>query len=173
MSQGGTFSTGGSGGAGIVEFLSGNTGGMVGPDAMSNINIVGSGLVAISGNAGTNTLTVSFTGAGQAWAVITGSGTLVVDTGYVCVSPGGALVLTLPVTSSVGNVIEITLDGATSFQIAQNAGQSIRVGNQVTTVGVGGSLTTLKQGDSIRLVCSVANNRWNAMPGTMGSFTII
>ena len=171
MSQSGSYGTSG-GGGGDVLYLAGNVGGNVSPDINGLINIIGSGLVSVSGNPATNTLTISFSGTGQAWSTIGASQTLVVNNGYFCTS-GGALVLTLPAISSVGNIIEITLDGSASFEIAQNAGQSICVGNQVTTTGVGGSLTTLNQGDAIRLVCSVANNRWNAMPGTMGSFTIV
>lgn len=97
------------------------------------------------------------------WEVISASQSLVNNTGYICVSPGGALVLTLPLTSPVGSEIEVTLDGATSFRIAQNAGQSIRLADATTTVGAGGSITTTQQGDSIRMVCSVANTKWNIL----------
>lgn len=173
MSQTGTYgSGGGGGGGGGIDFLSGNTGGMVGPDGFSNVNIVGSGMVAVSGNAGTNTLTISFAGTGETWSAITASQGLVVNNGYFCISPGGALVLTLPVAASIGDIIDISLDGATSFQVAQNAGQSIRLGSSVTTVGVTGSLTTLQQGNSLRLVCSVSNNKWNVL-SSVGSFTIV
>lgn len=46
-------------GAPNVEFLAGNTGGAVGPDAAFTINVLGSGNLTVTGNPGTNTLTIS------------------------------------------------------------------------------------------------------------------
>jgi hypothetical protein len=80
--------------------------------------------------------------------------------GYFVVSPGGAVVLTLPAVSAQGDVLQIALDGATSWSIAQGAGQSILLGNVATTAGVGGSLTSTQQGDTLRLVCRTPNLRW-------------
>lgn len=52
----------GSGGA-VVETLTGNTGGPVGPDGAFNINVVGdTTTINVAGNAGTNTLTISAAG---------------------------------------------------------------------------------------------------------------
>ncbi len=45
----------------IVE-LTGNSGGPVMPDGGGNINIVGSGDITVTGNPGTNTLTISDSG---------------------------------------------------------------------------------------------------------------
>lgn len=42
-----------------VDFLTGNVGGAVGPDGSNNINVIGTGDVTVTGNAGTNTLTIS------------------------------------------------------------------------------------------------------------------
>ena len=106
------------------------------------------------------------------WKTITTSQALTVDTGYICISPGGALSLSLPAVSAVGNIIEITLDGSTSFSITQGAGQQIRVGNLATMAGVGGSLTSTQQGDSIRMVCSVTNLKWNVL-SSMGNPIIV
>jgi hypothetical protein len=82
------------------------------------------------------------------------------------------LSLSLPATSAVGNVIEVSLDGATSFTITQGAGQQIRLGNVATTAGVGGSLASTQQGDSVRLVCRTANLLWNVL-SSMGNPTIV
>lgn len=43
----------------VVETLTGNTGGPVGPNASNNINLLGAILYTLSGNPGTNTLTVN------------------------------------------------------------------------------------------------------------------
>lgn len=62
MSQAGPISSSSSSGMSNVDTLTGNTGGAVGPDGLDNINIVGTGAVIVTGNAGTNTLTISVTG---------------------------------------------------------------------------------------------------------------
>lgn len=117
-------------------------------------------------------ITLDVLSEGITWSVISANQTLVVNHGYICVSPGGALSLALPAVSSIGNIIEITLDGATSFTITQGAGQQIRVGNVSTTSGVGGTLGSTQQGDSIRMVCQTANLKWNVL-STMGNPTIV
>ena len=61
---------------------------------------------------------------GITWQDISASQTMGVDNGYICISPGGALSLALPPTSSVGTLISIILDGSTSFTITQSAGQT-------------------------------------------------
>jgi len=106
------------------------------------------------------------------WATISANQTLAINHGYFLISPGGALSLALPTTSSIGDEIELTLDGATSFTITQAAGQSIRIGNQATTVGVGGSLASTAQGDTIRLRCQTANLKWNVM-SSIGNITVV
>lgn len=105
------------------------------------------------------------------WNIISANQTLATNNGYICVSPGGALSLALPATSNLGDLIEVTLDGATSWTITQAAGQQIRVGNQQTTAGVGGSLASTRQGDTIRMVCQTANLKWNVL-SVVGSLTV-
>lgn len=43
----------------VLQKLTGNTGGPVAPDGSSNINIVGSGSISVTGNPGTHTLTIA------------------------------------------------------------------------------------------------------------------
>lgn len=62
MSASGSYGTGGTPPVGpVVETLTGNTGGAVGPTG-NNINIVGTGGVSVAGNPGTSTLTISISG---------------------------------------------------------------------------------------------------------------
>lgn len=142
-----------------VLTVTGNSGGAV-PPLAGNLTIVGSGSISVTGSPGTNTLTISDTDV--AWAVIGASQTLAINKGYVCTT-GAALSLLLPPTSAVGSIIEITLDGSASFVITQGAGQQVRVGNLSTTAGVGGTITSTQQGDTIKMVCSVANLKWNVI----------
>lgn len=159
MSQGGELSV--SSAPGVVDLLEGNMGGPVGPDASNVIFLLGTGDISVSGNPATNTLTISATGL-PTWNKISSSQTLVTNMGYICTG-GGALSLAMPATSLVGDIIEVTLDGSTSFTITQSAGQQIRLGNAQTTAGVSGSIASTAQGDSFRMVCSVADLRWNIL----------
>ena len=136
--------------------------------AANNLNVFGSGGVSTSGSGSTITITVS----SLAWSTISASQALVSNQGYFCISPGGALSLSLPATSALGDMIEVTLDGANSFSIIQGAGQSIRLANTSTTSGAGGSLTTNAQGDTLRMVCQTPNLKWNVI-SSIGNFTIV
>ena len=118
--------------------------------------------IAITNGAGA--ITITSAAAGPSWSFIAASQPMLTDNGYVC-NGGGALVLTLPAVAAQGDELEVYLDGAASWQIAQLAGQSILYGNTNTTGGIGGSITSTSQGDSIRLLCVVANLRWVALSG--------
>ena len=105
---------------------------------------------------GAGAITIASVAAGPSWNFIAASQPMLTDNGYVC-NGGGALVLTLPAVAAQGDELEVYLDGAASWQIAQLAGQSILYANTNTTGGIGGSITSTSQGDSIRLLCVTAN----------------
>lgn len=106
------------------------------------------------------------------WNVVSTNQVGASNNGYVFVSPGGALTISLPAVSAVGDEFIVTLDGATSFQVTQAAGQQVRLGNLATTAGVGGSLTSTQQGDTLTMVCSVANLKWNVL-SSMGNPIVV
>ena len=143
--------------------------GSLGGDPVLNTITAGTGVTVTNGP---GTITIAATTGTLTWQTITASQGLLVEHGYICISAGGALALSLPAVSAVGDIIEVTLDGATSWSITQGAGQSIRIGNTATTAGVGGSLTSTQQGDSIRMVCSVANLKWNVL-SSMGNPIVV
>lgn len=119
---------------------------------------------------GANTITISSIGEGLTWSVITASQTAVVENGYFC-NKAGTLALTLPATSVVGDVIEVTNENtATGVQIAQAAGQQILIGNTNTTLGATGTLTSSAVGDTLKIVCKVANTIWRAT-SVVGNWT--
>lgn len=107
---------------------------------------------------------------GIIWQLIGANRTLSSNNGYVCTT-GATLSLLLPPTSILGDIIEVTLDGSTNFIITQGAGQSIRFGSSTTTVGTGGSLASIVQGNALRMVCSIASTKWNIL-STQNSFTV-
>jgi hypothetical protein len=163
MSQSGSYSSGG-GGAGDILTLTGNTGGAVGPSVGGNINIVGIGSVVVDGDPGTNTLTIESTGGGIDWFVVTINTAMGPNDGYIS-NAVGQIQLLLPAVAPVGSIVRAAAYTAGGWQITQGAGQSIRFGNMITTVGAGGSLTSTAIGDAVELVCAVANTGWIALSG--------
>ena len=75
--------------------------------------------------------------------------------GYYCTN-AGLTTLTLPASPTPGTEIKIqgTATNVGFWRIAQNAGQKIYFGNQATTTGVGGSITSTNARDSISLLCT-------------------
>ena len=108
---------------------------------------------------------------GTYWQAIGASQTLVANSGFLCTS-GAGLSLALPSTATVGDIIEIGLNGSTSFTITQGASQTIRIGNVSTTVGIGGSLASTAQGDSLKLICTTANTGWMVL-SSVGNLTVV
>lgn len=121
---------------------------------------------------GAGSITIASTSSHDNWSFISASQALVANNAYGCISPGGALSLSLPATSAQGTMITVLLDGATSFTITQAAGQQIRFGNQTTTLGAGGSLASTAQGDCVTLVCRTANTLW-AVVSAVGNLTVV
>jgi hypothetical protein len=120
---------------------------------------------------GPGSITISASSSALSWHVIAANQVGITNSGYICISPGGTLTVSLPTASSLGDIFEVVLDGATSWQITQGIGQQIRISSSQTTSGTGGSITTTANGDAIRLVCETANLRWVATSFT-GNLTI-
>lgn len=103
--------------------------------------------------------------------VITANASLSSNTRYVC-NGVSTLTLTLPTTSSVGDVIKI--NGYTGgWHINQGSSQQILVSPNASTVGTGGSVSSSHVTDSLELVCLVANTIWSANSWTGTGLTIV
>jgi len=143
--------------------------GSTGADPVPATLTAGTGITITNG---AGTITIAASGAGISWVTTAVNVTnMAVNTGYFCISAGGALTLGLPATSVLGDTIHVSLDGATSWQITQASGQQIRLGTSTTTLGATGTITSTGQGDSIEIVCRVANTLWVAQ-NTVGNLTI-
>jgi len=119
-----------------------------------------------------NSITISSIAGGFQWTAIGASQTLAIQNGYFCTT-GAALSLALPAVSAVGDVIQIALDGSTSWTITQpNAATQIRIGSSQTTLGVGGSIASTVVGDSVELICQTANGRWQVVD-FVGNITVV
>jgi hypothetical protein len=140
--------------------------------AAPNPNTLTGGFGIVVDNSTPGEIVISSTGGGFSWSTTSVNvATMNAHNGYFAISPGGALTFGLPPVSSIGDAITLNLSGATSWQITQpNAGSQIRLGNQTTTLGVGGTLTSTAQGDSITLVCRTANGIWEAV-ASIGNLT--
>jgi hypothetical protein len=171
MSQSGSYNAGGGGGGGDILNLTGNTGGAISPDGGGNINILGAGSVNVAGNAGTNTLTITTSGGGLAWSVVVINTAMAPNDGYI-VNGVGLVQLLLPAVSAVGDIIRVCGITAAGWQITQNAGQQIQFGNQLTTAGVGGSLSSTLSGDGVEMVCASANTGWVILSG-VGNINVV
>ncbi|MGD0510934.1 MAG: hypothetical protein ABSA33_03780 [Candidatus Micrarchaeaceae archaeon] len=120
--------------------------------AGAGISIVyGSGTITISGGGGG--------GGGYTWNNVTSASnpvTLLTGNGYVS-SGAGVVNFTLPAAAAFGDTYRVVGNG-NLWTLAQNAGQSIVYGDEITTAGVGGSLAASKISDCVEIVCTVANN---------------
>ena len=98
------------------------------------------------------------------WTEVTGTTqAMSVANGYVA-NNAALVTLTLPATAAIGDVIHVLGKGAGGWRVAQNANQQIRIGSANTTVGTGGSLSSINQYDTVELRCitSGASTIWTA-----------
>lgn len=118
-------------------------------------------------------ITISGTGSGIGWTEVTGvAQAMVADNGYVA-NNAGLVTLTLPATAAFGQAITVMGKGAGGWRIAQNAGQSIRIGTSVSTTGAGGRIESTNAFDSIELICTTANTVFTCMGGPQGNITVV
>ena len=113
-------------------------------------------------------------GATFTWSVITANQSAVAGNGYIC-NKASTLVLTLPASGAIGDLIEVTgINTALGWQIAQNANQQIFYGTSSTTLGATGTLTSSAIRDSIKIVCVVAgaSTVWNVI-SSIGNITVV
>ena len=105
------------------------------------------------------------------WSVVTNTtDNFVASTGYIC-DNGSGVVVTLPLTAAVGDSFKITALQS-SWSIAQNASQIIHFGDQSTTTGVGGSITSTNARDVLEFICVVANTDFQVL-SSIGNLTIV
>jgi hypothetical protein len=165
MSQAGIINVSGSGG-GVVETLTGNSGGAVGPTG-NNINVVGIGAVDIVGDPGTSTLTVSVSGAGLVWSDISTSQSVPANAGYFSTA---TLTATLPASPNEGDTVNFIVDTASILTIQASGTQKIRVGTNISAAG--GKCVNQDQGDGIELVYRATGTTWISFASPQGTWTV-
>jgi hypothetical protein len=134
------------------------------------LNIVGS--AGITTSASGNTVTITQGGGGLTWNTITGATqAMAVNNGYFA-NRGAGVTFTLPVSAAFGSVFVVSAINAGGWTIAQNVGQQIQFGALNTTAGAGGSLASTAIGDTVYLVCSVANTNFVVI-NSIGNITVV
>jgi hypothetical protein len=145
-------------------------GGALSPDASGNITIAGSGGATVTGAGNTITVNASAVSGGLTWREETGtSATYATDEG-IFGNNAGTITLTLPTSPSVGDTFAAYQEGAGVVRIAQNASDQIRFGTCTSTVGVGGYIESLNQGDAVTLV-ALDSNSFRVI-SSVGSWTV-
>ena len=97
------------------------------------------------------------------WYTITAASQVMTSNNGYAANNAGVVTLTLPVSSSPGDLLEIAGLGAGGWLIAQGAGQQIHIGSVASTLGAGGSVASTNQYDSLKLRCLVANTIWTTL----------
>lgn len=125
--------------------------------------------VAITSASGS--ITINSTGGGMTWSVVTGSTqAMAVNNGYIS-NYAGQLAYTLPTTSAVGSIIEVSgMNTAAGWIISYTTNQQIFYGTSAATL-TSGSLAATNIRDSVKLVCIVANLTWNVL-SSVGNITV-
>ena len=153
--------------------ISGTT--ATGPLQVASTGLATAGFVLTSnGSSAIPSFQAAAGGSSFTWSVITLDQTAAVNNGYIC-NKAGTLALLLPATAAIGDTIRVTgINTATGWQITQSANQQIFFGTSSTTLGAGGSITSINIRDSIEIVCVVAgaSTVYNVTSST-GNMTIV
>jgi hypothetical protein len=159
---------------GDILSLTDNAGTFVYPNPTGNIQLAAG--AGITTTAGSNTITIAATGMGFSWQVVTSVApanpiTLQPETGYFC--NGGATVnFVLPALAAVGDTYVVAnTNTSTGWIITQKAGQNIIFGSLTTTTGVAHGISSSANGDTVHLVCYVANTTWQSVDA-FGNITL-
>ncbi len=142
----------GSSGTGILT-ITGDSGGAVGPDGFNNINLLSGTNLTVTGDSGTNTLTITLDGS-IASEYPTDSGTAIPAAGVLNIFGTGGTN-----TSGAGNTVTVTSGPTVPTIFTEDAGTAEPAGNNLNVFG-GTSIQTSGAGDTITINADVdiANN---------------
>ena len=144
--------------------------GSTGLDPVAATLTAGGGITITNG---AGTITISTASGGSAWVDQTTTPiTMATNTGYTSDDGASLVTFTLPTTSAIGDFVEINGKGVGLYTIAQATGQQIHFGNIASTLGAGGSVSSILEYDCIRLRCLTANTIW-VVVSSVGNFTLV
>lgn len=128
------------------------------------------GQVLITDGAGTITWQNPLEGLN--WVEVTGTTVSMQENEGYILNNAALVTATLPVTCALGLRIRVAGKGAGGWTVAQNAGQTIIFGNQSTTTGGAGSLSSTNQYDCVELLCITADTDFLVL-STIGNITVV
>lgn len=137
-----------------IQTITGDEGGPVDPDFNGNVNIIGGTGITTSGDI--STLTINAAASPHLiWEVNTTSPiNTEVEKAYIA-NGAGVITYNLPALAVLGDEFAFYDLGGNGFIIQGQEGQTIRLGNQVTSSG--GIVTSSAIGDVIWIVCAIEN----------------
>lgn len=108
-------------------------------------------------------------GGGMTWNNVAGTTqTAVVSNGYI-IGNASQTTVTLPVTAALGSLVSVQGKGAGGWILAAGTGQTIQMGQTVTSTG--GSFTSAALYDNIQVVCITANTTWAVLSALSSGLT--
>lgn len=130
-------------GTGILT-ITGDSGGAVGPDGGSNINLISGDNITVTGDAGANTLTLTLD-ATVADTYTTDSGNAIPSAGVLKVLGSGGLS-----TSGAGNTVTVTAGATIPTSFVSDSGTATPAGNLLNVLG-GSGIDTSGSGDTLTI----------------------
>jgi len=110
---------------------------------------------ALSITNGAASITATVTGGGLGWSEITGtSQTMAINNSYIA-NNAGLVTLTIPATLAIGDTFSVVGKGAGGWLVQANAGQTIYMGNQTSSVA--GSISSSNRRNCVLFSCITAN----------------
>jgi len=141
---------------GDIQTILGDGGSPVTPDAEGNVDIIGGLGVTTSGSG--SSLTINASLPSLHWLEDTTTPINVsISEAHISNAPS-QIVYNLPAVAGIGDGFAFFDLGGNGFSITANTGQTIRVGNQVTTAA--GTVTSTAIGDIIWIVCGIADTEF-------------
>lgn len=142
------------------------------PGSFCHDPVSGNVYIKVSGTGSTVWAPISTGTSSITWNVVTSAtnpNSLLTNNGYIP-KGGTVVVFVLPASAAVGDMFRIAGYG-NLWTLTQNASQTIFMGNQTTTAGVGGSLTATQIKDTVELVCVTDNTEFHVL-SSMGNITV-
>lgn len=134
--------------------------------AANNLNVVGGTGIATSGFG--DTITINVINGGFTWIETAISLGITAQVGVFCTA---ALTISLPPSGSlsIGATVIVYVDTTDPVVIQANAGQSIEISQNLSSVA--GTATSTTQGNIVTLVFRPSDTTWHAI-SSAGSFTL-
>ena len=120
----------------------------------------------------TGSLDIAGGGGGLTWSEVTGTTQAMATDNVYVANNASQVVLTLPTTAAVGDVVGVVGKGAGGWRVAQNASEIIYIANSTSTTGTGGYIESTHRRDAVELVCVVADTEW-VVRSSIGNLTVV